>query len=117
MEERIAYLLRQYEGNNCSREELEELFSYINSLRAGNQPLKQIIKNIYDDIKRNHPSFTYVDENGRLVLTEPDEQFDPFDKTIIPPKSKWKLPVVVAAICILILFTLIWIIRKNFSVA
>ncbi|MFT3748759.1 MAG: FecR domain-containing protein [Agriterribacter sp.] len=117
MEERIEYLLRQYEKNNCSREELEELFSYINGLRVGDQSLKQAVKNIYDDIKKNHPSFTYVDENGKLVLTGPDDQTAFSDKTIVSGKSKWKLLIVVTISCIVGFCTLIWIVRKNFSVA
>lgn len=116
MEERIEYLLRQYEKNNCSREELEELFSYINGLRAGDQSLKQAVRNIYDDIKKNHPSFTYVDENGKLVLTGPDDQSAFSDKTLVSGKPKWKLLVVVTVSCIIGFCTLIWIVRKNFSV-
>ncbi|MCC7380154.1 MAG: FecR domain-containing protein [Chitinophagaceae bacterium] len=116
MEERIEYLLRQYEKNNCSREELEELFSYINGLRAGDQSLKQAVRNIYDDIKKNHPSFTYVDENGRLVLTEPDDQSVLSDRAIVSGKSKRKLLIIVSVSCLLGLCILIWIVRNNFSV-
>ncbi len=91
MEDRIEYLLRQYEKNNCSREELEELFSYINNLRSNDLPLKKMVRNIYDDIRKNHPSFTYVDEEGQLVLNEPDESGTLSDRTIVTGSAKRKI--------------------------
>lgn len=118
MEQRIEYLLRQYEKNNCSREELEELFSFINSLRASNPSVKKAIKNIYNDIRKNHPSFTYVDENGNLVLTEPEEEHPATtsEKTPVTGKAKWKLLLVVITSCIAGLIALVWIVRQNLSV-
>lgn len=118
MEQRIEYLLRQYEKNNCSREELEELFTFINGLRTGDQSLKKAIKNIYTDIRKNHPSFTYVDEKGNLILTEPEDHSINFpDKAIVSGRAKWKLLVVVVVSCVVGLFALVWIIKKNLSVA
>lgn len=117
MEQRIEYLLRQYEKNNCSREELEELFSFINTMRASDQSLKAAVKNIYNDIRKNHPSFTYVDEKGNLVLTEPEPPpIYLIDKTVVSGRAKWKLLVVVIISCVLGLSALIWIISQNLSV-
>lgn len=73
MDERVQYLFQQYEKNNCSREELEELFLYIRTMRSNDVTLKKLMQQLYDDIRRNHPSFTYVDENGKLILTQPDD--------------------------------------------
>lgn len=118
MEQRIEYLLRQYETNNCSREELEELFSFINGLRSADPALRKAIKHVYNDICKNHPSFTYVDENGNLVLTEPEE--DPVnvpDKAMVTGRAKWKLLVVVIVSCVVGLYALVWIVKKNISVA
>lgn len=115
MEERIEYLLRQYEKNNCSREELEELFSYINNLRSNDLPLKKMVKNVYDDIRKNHPSFTYVDEDGRLVLNEPEESGTLSDRTVVTGGAKRKLLAVVVLSCLVGLFSLVWLIKKNLS--
>ncbi|MFT3949355.1 MAG: FecR domain-containing protein [Agriterribacter sp.] len=118
MEQRIEYLLRQYEKNNCSREEMEELFSFINKLRAGDPSLKKAVRNLYNDIRKNHPSFTYVDEYGNLVLTEPEDHTTNLpDKTIVSRRAKWKLLIVVITSCIVGLYALVWIVRKNLSVA
>ncbi|MFT3703303.1 MAG: FecR domain-containing protein [Agriterribacter sp.] len=115
VEDRIEYLLRQYEKNNCSREELEELFSYINNLRTNDMPLKKVVRNIYDDIRKNHPSFTYVDEDGKLILNEPEESLLISDKSVVSGKAKRKLLIVVAASCIVGLLSLTWLIKMNLS--
>jgi transmembrane sensor len=115
VEERIEYLLRQYEKNNCSREELEELFSYINNLRSNDLPLKKMVRSVYDDIRKNHPSFTYVDEDGRLVLNEPDESGTLSDRTVVTGSAKRKLLIVVVLSCMVGLFSLVWLIKKNLS--
>lgn len=115
VEDRIEYLLRQYEKNNCSREELEELFSYINNLRSNDLPLKKMVRNIYDDIRKNHPSFTYVDEEGQLVLNEPDESGTLSDRTIVTGSAKRKLLIVVVVSCMVGLFSLGWLVKKNLS--
>ncbi|MGN6435076.1 MAG: FecR family protein [Agriterribacter sp.] len=73
MNERIQYLLSQYESNNCSREELEELFYYIRNVKDNEGNLKKLVHRVYEDIRKNHPSFTYVDDQGRLVSMEPDD--------------------------------------------
>lgn len=73
MDDRIQYLLSQYESNNCSREEMEELFHYIRNAKTEDGLLKKIVHQVYEDIRKNHPSFTYVDSNGKLVSTEPEQ--------------------------------------------
>lgn len=115
MEDRIEYLLRQYEKNNCSREELEELFSYINSLRNNDQPLKKMVKHIYEDIKKNHPSFIYVDEGGKLILAEPEDTHFIAEKNTIAKGARGKLLAVVVVSCIAGLAFLGWLIKTNLS--
>lgn len=73
MNERIQYLLSQYESNNCSREELEELFYYIRNSKENEGNLKKLVHKVYEDIRKNHPSFTYVDDQGKLISMEPDD--------------------------------------------
>ncbi|HTN08561.1 FecR family protein [Agriterribacter sp.] len=112
MEERIRYLLRQYENNKCSHEELEELFGYIRNARSSDVPLKRTVKKIYDDIRKNHPSFTYVDENGRLILTEPEQAFLP-PKEAISGKNI-KAPVWMILITgVVMIAAVFWIMRKD----
>jgi len=84
-------------------------------LRNNDLPLKRMVKNIYDDIRKNHPSFTYVDEEGRLVLTEPEEPNILSSNTIVTSKAKRKLLVVVVLSCMIGLFSLGWLIKKNLS--
>jgi len=115
VEDRIEYLIRQYEKNNCSREELEELFSYIDRLRNNDQPLKKMVKHIYEDIKKNHPSFIYVDEDGKLVLTEPEDTHFITEKNTIAKGARGKLLVVVIISCFTGLVFLGWLIKTNFS--
>lgn len=113
MEERIRYLLRQYENNRCSEQELEELFYYIRNARNSEAPLKRMVKKIYDDICKNHPSFTYVDENGRLILTEPDQgNISGSRRTSI--KRKIKAPVlVILLVAILMISAALWLMRQD----
>ena len=71
MEERIKYLFRRYLSNTCTKKEFEEFFSYINEA-SHNELIRDLIKKAYDETGQPNSSFTYVDERGNLVLTEPD---------------------------------------------
>ncbi len=77
MNSRIQYLLQQYENNNCSREEMEELFHYIRTSKNAGASLKSWVNKTYQEIRNNHPSFAYVNEQGILVTTTTDT--DVFD--------------------------------------
>ena len=68
MEERIRYLFRQYLGNKCSRQELEEFFSLIRA--SGNdETLRNLIKKVYDNTGKIPSIQTHVNEHGSLILT------------------------------------------------
>ncbi|HRO47999.1 FecR domain-containing protein [Agriterribacter sp.] len=112
MEERIRYLLRQYENNKCSREELEELFGYIRTARNSDVPLKRTVKKIYDDIRKNHPSFTYVDENGRLMLTEPEQVIPAEKEGVFKKKTQGTLWIFLLT-GILMISAALWLMRKG----
>ncbi len=112
MEERIRYLLRQYENNTCSREELEELFGYIRNIRNSDVPLKRTVKKIYDDIRKNHPSFTYVDENGRLMLTEPEQMIPAEREGGLKKKPQGSLWIFLLT-GVLMISAALWLMRKG----
>ncbi len=71
MQERLQYLFEQYFENRCTRKELEEFFSYIRKAEH-DQQLRQLIRNVYNSIQKDFSSLTCVDENGKLILNEPD---------------------------------------------
>lgn len=66
MKERITYLLRQYFYNRSNRLELDELFAMIRSAKY-DEELALLIKELYEELKRQDPSLTYVDDDGRLL--------------------------------------------------
>lgn len=112
MEERLQYLLRQYENNNCSREELEELFSCIRNAGSNDASLKRILKKIYGDIRKNHPSFLYVDENGHLVFMEPRQDIPAEKEASSKRKTKPALWIFVLTGALMISAAL-WLTRKG----
>jgi ferric-dicitrate binding protein FerR (iron transport regulator) len=69
MEERIRYLFGQYLGNKCSREELDEFFSFIRA-SDHDEVLRSLIKNIYENTDQVPGIQTYVNEHGTLILNE-----------------------------------------------
>lgn len=71
MKERLTYLFLQYYRNECTRKELEEFFHYVNSSRH-DQELHELIRQVYNEIKQAHPSFTYIDKDGKLIPTDTD---------------------------------------------
>ena len=70
MEERLNYLFTQYLNNTSSQKELEEFFEYIRRTKTDND-LRALIRKVYDEIKKTHPSLAYVDGYGKLVFNEP----------------------------------------------
>lgn len=78
MEVRLHYLFKRYLDNTCSRKELEEFFGYVHQAEH-DEELRQLIKKVYNELKNNGSAATHVDENGRLVLSEPEwlSQKDP----------------------------------------
>jgi transmembrane sensor len=70
MEDRLNYLFKRYLDNTCSQNELEEFFSYVHKAEH-DDVLRELIKKVYTDLKTSGSNITHVDENGRLILTEP----------------------------------------------
>jgi ferric-dicitrate binding protein FerR (iron transport regulator) len=95
MEERLNYLFLQYLNNNSSRKELEEFFEYIRKTKTDND-LRVLIRKVYDEIKKTHPSLTYVDGYGNLVFNEPDTpDTNPFPGRPHKKKLKRALPIAI----------------------
>jgi len=104
MEERIKYLFRQYLNNACTPKEFEEFFSYINDA-SHNELIRGLIKKAYEETGLEYALFTYVDENGKLVLTKPE----PAPQNSIQTTAHRKRYAVYAAAAIVVLATgFIW---------
>ncbi len=74
MKERLEYLFLQYLKNTSSEEELEEFLSHVKSAKY-DQPLRNLIREVYDGIYEADPSLiSYIDEKGSLVLKSAGQQ-------------------------------------------
>jgi transmembrane sensor len=71
MEERLKYLFQRYLDNTCTRKEFEEFLVYVSDA-SHNETVRGLIKKIYEDTGALASSYTYVDESGNLVLTQPE---------------------------------------------
>jgi len=111
MEERIRYLFRQYLENKCSRQELEEFFSYIRA--SGNdEVLRGLIKKVYENTEQFHSIQTYVNEHGTLILTDGTGTSD----VTIPKKRSRRRRLVAGLVviaCLAIVGAAIWLIRPT----
>ena len=110
MDERIKYLFRRYVDNTSSREELEEFFTYVQEAK-NDENLRNLIKKVYDTIRENSSSLTFVDETGHLILTKPDWLAQPVSSKKSLQK---KIAVSVAIIaCIIIVAGSTWLANRS----
>ena len=109
MEERLKYLFRQYLDNNCSRQELEEFFSYIRAADT-DELLRSLIKKAYDDTRQTPSSQTYVNESGNLILTG-EEWLSHAALPTKPRKKKWASALVVLA-CLVATGAIAWLLYQ-----
>jgi len=110
MEERIKYLFRQYLNNTCTRKEFEEFFSYINEA-SHNDLIRDLIQKAYEETGQS--SLTYVDERGKLVLTEPDWDEQPVVK--VRSRKKNQVFIALATGAIVTLAGVVWLISRPFQ--
>ncbi|MEO5562373.1 MAG: FecR domain-containing protein, partial [Chitinophagaceae bacterium] len=121
MEEKLHYLFKKYLDNTSSEKELEEFLDYVH--RAEHDDLlRQLIEKVYNNLKDSGSETTHVDEQGRLVLTEPEwlapvatAKEIPFQSQEVTPKRKSPkvyTKFLVAAMVVIIAGT-IWIISKQ----
>lgn len=101
MKDRITYLFMQYYTNKSTRQELEEFFKMVNAAKHDKE-INELIKTVYEEIKKNNPSFTYIDEAGKLVLQEPEWLHNPETATVVMSVKRKQLPVWIAAASILL---------------
>ena len=109
MEDRIKYLFNQYFENNCSREELDELFSYIRAA-DNDELLRSLVKKAYDDSRQKPSSQTYVNESGNLILTG-QEWLSGIPLPQKRSKKRW-LPILAFAACLIAVTVLAWLTRQ-----
>src|SRR4029079_6662816 len=100
MEVRLHYLFKRYLDNTCSRKELEEFFGYVHQAEH-DEELRQLIKKVYNELKHSGSEATHVDENGRLVLSEP-EWLSQKDPGPAPKRSILPARYMVAALILLV---------------
>lgn len=110
MEDRLYYLFDRYLANACTREELEEFFVYVNKAEHDDL-LRQLIKKVYNELKDHYINTTWVDENGRLVLTEAG--LSVVNPVPVTRPRKRKLQAILSIAAVLIVTTaIIWAIVK-----
>jgi transmembrane sensor len=71
MEERLHYLFKRYLENTCSRNELEEFLACVNQAKQ-DYHLRDLIRKVYSSLGNSGIIPTHVNEEGRLISTEPD---------------------------------------------
>src|SRR3546814_7158663 len=101
MKDRITYLFMQYYKNESTEKELEEFFHLIASAQF-DEEIEQLIKTVYNEIKKSNPSLTYINEEGELVLNEPKWLQKPIFKNKRKKISKW---VTIAAACFILMIS------------
>ena len=104
MEKRLRYLLQQYYTNKASHKELTEFFDMVRTARFDAQ-LAELLQEYYTDLKRQDPSLTFVDQEGRLSANAAEQALQPQAATM-PKKKSRKLPLMLATAALLaIVFT------------
>ncbi len=69
MKNRIKYLFIQYYKNQSTKIELDEFFDILKSAEE-DEEISCLIKIAYEEILNSHPSFTYINKEGELVVSE-----------------------------------------------
>lgn len=66
MDERIRYLFRKFLINDCSKEEFEEVFHFLQN--EGNDPLmREELRRVYEEELASLPSEVFVNKGGEIV--------------------------------------------------
>lgn len=69
MKSRIKYLFIQYYKNQSTKVELDEFFDILNSGEK-DEEIARLIKTAYEEILNCHPSLTYINKDGELVIND-----------------------------------------------
>ncbi|MBX2922315.1 MAG: FecR domain-containing protein [Chitinophagaceae bacterium] len=105
MEERIKYLFRKFLDNTCTKEEFEEVFSYIRM--AEKDPVIQaFFDKVYESEFEEQPSMAFVDVEGHLKgLSGPAVETASFGKKLQGMMQRWPAAVTV----VIVLGVLAWV--------
>lgn len=111
MKSRIKYLFIQYYKNQSTKIELDEFFNILKSAEE-DEEIANLIKITYEEILNNHPSLTYINEDGELVV---NEVIRPIEEKKVKPTRK-NLPSMVALLFFLIMLpAAIWLSKSDLS--
>jgi ferric-dicitrate binding protein FerR (iron transport regulator) len=110
MEERLHYLFKQYLDNSCSKDEMEEFFSYVHKADHDEQ-LRDLIRKVYEGLNELDVNGTYVDEKGRLVLPVPERTLAETGEPVVQ-KSRPYARYLVAAMLLLVACS-IWLMQTS----
>lgn len=86
MKERIAYLCKQYFYNKCSYEEFNEFLEIVKTAKFDVE-ISKALQEVYDEMRRQDPSFTFVDVEGNLYI---NVESDPSSTKKTSKKTKLK---------------------------
>lgn len=105
MEERIKYLFRKFLDNTCTKEEFEEVFSYIR-MAEKDPAIQAFFDKVYENELNGQSHTAFVDGDGHLngMKAEAKEVVS-FGKSMQRAMRKWS----VAATAIIILAGLAWV--------
>ncbi|MGJ1499513.1 FecR family protein [Sphingobacterium spiritivorum] len=104
MKTRIRYLLRQYFYNHATHEELVEFFDMVRSARYDDE-LSVLLKELYEELKREDPSLTFVDTEGNLMELPDKETVDSTHVKVSHRSSVSKWAVSLSAAIVVLLFS------------
>ncbi|MGJ1433654.1 FecR family protein [Sphingobacterium spiritivorum] len=99
MKTRIRYLLRRYFYNHATHQELVEFFDIVRSAQYDDE-LSVLLKELYEELKREDPSLTFVDAEGNLMeLPDRDRVQSSTDKvSAVSSLKRWMVGVSAALV-------------------
>ena len=109
-EERLNYLFIRYLENTCSQQEMEEFFAFVKKSKTDDE-LRLLVRKVYEDIKRSHPSLTYVEEGGKLVFFEEAEDAKSISSEMAGRKKYARLLTLAASI--IVVAGIIWVSNRS----
>ena len=112
MLDRLRYLFGQYLDNKCSRKELEEFFSFVRQAEH-DEAMRSLIREVYDSLRDHTATVTRVDENGQLIMKEPDWLSK--KPVIEPTPTKNRLRLALAVSSLVVIMTVIGFWARSLS--
>jgi ferric-dicitrate binding protein FerR (iron transport regulator) len=108
---RIKYLFIQYYKNQSTKVELDEFFDILNSGEK-DEEIARLIKTAYEEVLNSHPSLTYINKDGELVVN--DDIKPPTKKEVKSTFSKRRMFSKVAILFLLMMLPgIIWLSKSS----